>query len=353
MAIGAIPRARRLAASAAVAALFGATLLPVAGQAATSYAWQPGAGAVSGATIYGRITSPTNGDSIQAGKINKVQGWAYDPSSAIDSVQVWANGGPDSGGMMVGQGTEGATSVEAADGLGTDAALKSGFSVTLNNDALAFLQAGAQSTLFVGVHSKANGWWMKSVVVNVMTPLRIEFQNQPINVIMFPINDQRLSQNGINKSNNTGPTSTFFGYALDQNLLVNPDADPGNAAGKAGVNRVQLWLDGGRDTGTCLAGCGVGPNMGKLIVSQPQWPFAGTASTAQEAAYNDGQGAAYAIPQPGALYGRIFDRAGWSYTLNLTSIPTGQHTLTVYARSSITGAETMSQSSFIIEAPRA
>jgi len=356
MAIGAIPRARRLAASAVAAALLGSTLLPAAGNAqAVSFGWSPGPGAVSGTTIFGLVTAPTTGSTIQGGKETTVSGWAYDASgSPIDQVQVWANGGPDTGGVpLATSGKVGQTNTQAAEALGSDAALKSGFSASLNPDLVgALLTPGTMSTLNVYVHSKNNGWWFKSVVVNVGTPLQIGFTDSPIAVIMFPINDQRLSENGINHSNNTGPTSTFFGYALDQNLSLNPGANAGVTG--SGIDRLQLWLDGGRGVGTCLAGCGSPSlNLHKLIVSQTTWPFAGTASGPQEDAYNNGGGANYVVPMTGTLYGRQFDKAGWSYTFNLTRTSVGMHTLTLYARSSLTEKEVTDTSSFIVEAPRA
>lgn len=371
MAIGAIPRVRRLAASAVAAALLGSTLLPVAGQAQTvNFGWSPGPGAVAGTTIFGTVTRPgvQSGDNIRGGEATRITGWAYDASgSPIDGVQVWANGGPDTGGLpLTLSGRTGLNNTAAAEALGSAAALKSGFDTQLNPQLVgALLSPGSMNTLNVYVHSKNNGWWFKSMVVNVLAPLVINVQGGPVVTLLFPKDNDVLHQNFRNFSFQGMPRYTFLGYALDPNLPFNPDADPGNSAARAGVDRIQLWLDeskpGDKTTGSCLAGCvsgGSNVSYGALVGSgnagSTQNTGAATASGCQTNAFNNGNPAdnpCSFTPTSGALYGSWANLAGWSFGFNATSVPVGDHRVTVYARSSLTKLESWATAKFFVDCP--
>lgn len=131
--------------------------------------WQPGPQA-AGSSIMGVIDSPKVGDRVSVDLA--IIGWALDPKSegqawnGIDDFRVFLDG-PESVGTRLDRGNQQSVRYDVAARLGRPSYANSGFSVSINPD----LVPSGQHTLYLYIHSKASGWWMKTVAVVFERPV--------------------------------------------------------------------------------------------------------------------------------------------------------------------------------------
>jgi hypothetical protein len=267
--------------------LFGllASVVLLAGPvAAQQQGWSAGPGASGDNTYVGSIDVPSNGASVQVGSPLVVGGWVVDKTAqgwaGIDGVQV-VNGQLDNGGtVLASSGIVGQNRPDVGAALGNPAYAASGFSATVPAGAL----SPGQHTLYVDAHTPAKGSWSMPVTVNVTSGggggqagAPPSTSGGPILTVIAPMPEEAVStQHG---------QYTIRGNAHD------PAAPPGTGSG---VDQVQVYINGPRETGTQLGGVTL----------------------------NGGNG-------------------DWDVTFYPTRFPSMHANLYVYARSAVTGKETM------------
>jgi hypothetical protein len=232
------------------APLFGASLalaLGVTSVAAQSTAqpsssqpaWSAGPGATTSDTYEGSVDSPTAGSSISGGSTLNVDGWFVDTTAqgwaGADQVEVFL-GQMGSGGTQLAQGVVAESRPDVGSATGNAYWTNSGFDVQVPTTSL---PAGNQ-TLDVYLHTPAKGWWFEPVTVDVSGAATAS------------------STTPAQASAATGaPQVTVTSPAENQNVLTSGDftitgnaTEPGAAA--SDIDRVEVWIDGERDSGTLL-----------------------------------------------------------------------------------------------------
>lgn len=284
---------RRGAAAVLVSLMLPAVLMaPVQAQVAPTIAtWLPGPDAAGPFTVVGTIDqqpSPADG---------RLVGWAVDTSAqgwtGIDDVQVWDGpmtlGGKQISGAQIQVGRD-----DVAATLSNPYFKSSGFIASIPADVLSI-----GPMLYVYAHTPGKGWWYQLVFPITAAP----GVAHPVLQIQTPTALATV---------HSTRTFTARGFAYD--------AAAAPAQG-SGIDRVQLYLDGDRKTGIYIGDATLG-NFDQ---------FANAAGTQ-------------------------FARAGWQSTFQVSSwMPTARDNqlvnLTIYAHSSVTGAETMARTTLVISVP--
>jgi hypothetical protein len=267
-------------------------------------AWTAGPDGAGDDTYDGFIDAPSAGASVPAGNF-AVSGWFVDKTAegwaGADQMQVFL-GQMGQGGTMLTSGAvaESRPDVAAAENNPYDA--NSGFSAAVPAGAL---QAGNQ-TLSVYLHTPGKGWWFKSVNVNVSSsapaaaagsatapaPL-VQGAAPPVIAIEIPTSGQTFTQrSGVQ----------MVGYALD------PNAAPNQGVQGSGIDRVQVYMDGERDSGG-------------IFVGDADLGFSDQTAASK--------------------YGAQFQGAGWQLVFNPTNFDRGVHQIFAYARSAVSGKESL------------
>jgi hypothetical protein len=256
----------------------------------TASTWFPAPDASGPATYSGTVDQPSSRNSDQ------LSGWVVDTTaqgwSGIDDVQIW-DGLMQAGGRQISRAAFQLNRADVAAALNNPFWAASGFSASLGGATFA-----ANPTLYVYAHTPAKGWWYLQVT---STPELVQVAPGPRLNIEVPTPLATVHSNA---------PFTARGYAFD----------PGATNG-AGIDRVQLYLNGDRSSGVYIgdAALGVADNLAATSGSQ-------------------------------------VTNAGWQLTFQpnswLPGISDNQMTrLTVYARSSVTGAETQDRTTIIISVP--
>lgn len=225
-------------------------------------------------------------------------GWVVDTTAqgwtGIDDVQIF-NGLMDGGGRMVAHAALQLDRQDVASALNNPYWAASGWSATIPNGA-----TGVGAVLYVYAHTPSKGWWYEQAILNV--PFA---GSQPA-----PRLDVALPT-PLATVHDKSPY-TMRGSAYD------PLAGPGQGSG---VDRVQVYLNGDRQTG--------------IYIGDAQLGIPDTF-------------AAHAGPQ--------FANAGWQLTFQTSSWLNTQTDnsltpMTIYARSSVTGEEANVQTTIVISVP--
>jgi hypothetical protein len=285
---------RKLALVSAVAligALFVAAPLP-----ASADTWAPGPDAQGANTFAGFIDLPTSGSVVFSSGTITVKGWVVDQTAqgwaGVDRIEV-RDGGPT--GPLLGQAQIAQPREDVLKAFNNPYWTNSGFTATIN---AASLSTGAH-TIGVYAHTAGRGTWFANVIVNVAPNVRASnFPNDPVVYIDGPSEGERVDTDR--------KEYTMDGWAYDRNA---------STAQGSGIDRVQVYLDGER-----------GASNAKLV---------GTATLNQ------------AAPKAQAIDQR-WAQSGWRLVFNPTQYASEEHNVYVYARSSVTGAETMYKSYFTI-----
>lgn len=212
-----------------------ALVLTVAPPAAAQPAgWQGGPGAILDNTYVGTVDIPSNGASVSGGGSFLVGGWFVDKQAqgwaGADDVQIFL-GQMGSGGTMLAHGIVGQNRPDVGAALGNPFFSASGFSATVNGSSL----PAGQQTLNVYMHTGGKGWWFKSFSVNVVS--------------------------GGAASNPSSSSSTSSASASTTVTVTQPTEAQQVSTKRAftiqgtasqDVDRVDVWINGERDTGTQL-----------------------------------------------------------------------------------------------------
>ena len=252
--------------------------------------WSPGPNASGDNTYSGSVDQPAS-----AG-FNTLSGWVVDTSAAgwsgIDQLQVW-DGLMDLGGQLVANGAFQLNRPDVAATLNNPFWAASGYSVSVPG-------LSRKPAFYVYAHTPAKGWWYQQVL---------------------PAAPASQSAQGITLDIETPtPLGTIHsatpfaitGFALDRT------AGPTQGAG---IDRVQVYLDGDRTSGTYIGDATLG-----------------------------------GLDKFAAATGSQFANAGWRLTFQpnswLPNLSDNQISkLTVYAHSSVTGQEMVQQTSILITVP--
>ena len=282
------PLARWLCALVLLGAATAASAAPTAAEPATT--WTAGPGATGDASYDGYVDAPANGATVGLVAPFQVSGWVVDKTAqgwaGVDGVQVFL-GTMDGGGTRLASALVAQSRPDVATALGGDPTwAASGFTANVGTAGL----VDGPATLTVYAHTPNKGWWYRQVNV---TFARLSYLTDPIHVIVSP----RLREDVVGQS-----SYTVSGYALDRNAPPNQGS---------GIDRVQVYRDGDRDYGVYLGEATLG--IGGLTP---------------------------------ATYGAQFARAGYQMTASLNGLATGPHDFSIYARSAVSGRETLSDVSF-------
>ncbi len=281
--------------------------------------WAAGPDAAGDNTLDGYVDLPGAGSTVAAGSSLLVGGWVVDKAAqgwaGIDEVQVY-RGTMGAGGTMLAKGIVAQNRADVGAALGNPFWAGSGFSAVVPAQMLA---AGA-TTLAVYVHTPGMGWWSKQVSVTVAQGQASTNTNTNTSTTASagsggagPLSSRLPGGTGsaagslVNvveapkwgEAVHTDRTYTLTGYALDQSATIHQGAQG------SGIDRVQVYVNGERDTGLYVGDADV--------------------------AFSDDTAA--------ATYGSQFANSGYRLTFNPTRYPTGSANLYVYARSAVTGKE--------------
>jgi hypothetical protein len=286
----------RIALGALACVLLVATQLATFGAAAaqsvslTTTTWLPGPGADGLSTFSGTVDQPKTAQSGQ------LTGWVVDTTaqgwSGIDAVQVW-DGLMDSGGQMISPAVVQLNRPDVAATLGNPYFAASGFSANVPPSTLT-----SGGIFYVFAHTPDKGWWYTQVLSSGSAA---GFMAGPRLDVETPTSLATVHSNA---------AYTIRGTAYD------PLADPSKGTG---VDRVQVYLDGDRKTGIYIGDATLG------LYDR----------FAQQAG------------QENAGFQLMFQPNSWMPNISDNQIAR----LTIYAHSSVTGAETSAQRSIIITVP--
>ncbi|GAC1315931.1 MAG: hypothetical protein NVSMB2_08230 [Chloroflexota bacterium] len=253
--------------------------------------WLPGPDAIGLLTYAGAIEhDPAPADGRLVGWVvdTSAQGW-----SGIDDVEVW-DGLMTLGGKQITRAQIQVARDDVASALDNPYFAASGFIATVPGDVLSL-----GSLLYVYAHTPGKGWWYQLVIPSTAPP----GVAHPVLQIQTPTALATVQ---------SSRPFTARGFAYDA------AASPAQGSG---IDRVQLYLDGDRKTGIAI----------------------GDATLGDFDRFANGAGTQFA-------------RAGWQMTFQVSSwIPTVADNqfvnLTIYAHSSVTGAETMARTTLVISVP--
>jgi hypothetical protein len=258
--------------------------------------WQPGPDAILDNTYNGGIDLPPAGSTLPLSQPVVISGWVVDTAAdgwaGIDDVNVY-EGDAGQGGRFLGQASYAQSRPDVAQALGSPFWADSGFVLTLSPGTLGV----GGHLLTVYAHTPGKGWWSTQVFFTISAPAPSASLAPPVNMILSP-------------RGTTIPRGqdrvTIKGYALDP-----------NATADIGIDHVEVYLDElrGRSDAKFIGIADLGHNQSSEAAS---------------------------------AYGLQFLQSGYQIDLKLTKLDPGSHHIYTYAKSSITGQETMDGAGFNI-----
>jgi hypothetical protein len=258
--------------------------------AISTMGWFSGPDAVGDSTFSGSVDLQPGGKAVSGWIVDTTaQGW-----SGIDDVQLF-DGLMGAGGQMVGHPQFQLSRPDVASALNNPFFASSGWTAPIPNNAY-----GPVALFYVYAHTPSKGWWYQQVYLN--TPM-VAFQPGPKLDVEVPT--------ALATVHNNAPY-TMRGTAYD------PSA---SSAQGTGVDRVQVYLNGDRQSGILIGDATLGQFDQFSAKASPQFANAGWSLQFQ----------------PNSWLDTVIDN---------TITP-----MTVYAHSSVTGQETKTQLSVIISVP--
>jgi hypothetical protein len=233
-----------------VAPLLGASMALVLGvssaaaqsttQPSTSQpAWTAGPGATASDTYEGFVDTPTQGTTISGGNMLNVDGWFVDTTAqgwaGADQVQVFL-GQMGSGGTQLAQGVVAESRPDVGNTTGNPYWTNSGFAVQVPTTSL----PSGNQTLDVYLHTPGKGWWYEPVTVDV--------SGAPTSSSTAPASASAAT--GAPQVTVTSPTESQNVSTSGDFTITGNATEPG--AGASDIDRVEVWIDGERDSGTML-----------------------------------------------------------------------------------------------------
>jgi hypothetical protein len=291
--------------------------------------WPAGPDGQGASTIIGRIEAPRARQNITTGANLLVTGWAADTTArgwaGISGVEVW-NGAKGTGGTRVATGSVGLARTDVGDAIGSGFN-NSGFSAIVTASALGNVKEGPL-TLNVYLLTPGKGSWVRSVAVNLSEAPALAFANDPIVIIARPQDGTAITQKQRNNR------ITFTGVAIDRNMEGNTDPNLPNGPGCSG----------------CAANnkpAGIASITAMIDGKDPQFPNWGAPCTTcgyAQIPVANGASKSWITRQ----YGSQYDYGGWSFAMNPMLLEPGLHTLSVTARSQITGKSSTATNTFTV-----
>jgi hypothetical protein len=207
--------------------------------------WIAGQGAVGDDTFTGFIDVPASGSTVTRDTQVVLQGWVVDRTAVgwtgVDDVQIYL-GLPDQGGSLVTHATLGQRRDDVAAALGNAYWANAGFAASFTDNGL----ATGSNLITVYAHTPDRGWWYKQVEVRIQPLPDIANADDPLLTVREVVPSVDVSQQTQNL--------TLRGWAIDRNLPLNLTL----GVGGSGVSRIQVYLDGPRQTGTFLGDAAMG-----------------------------------------------------------------------------------------------
>lgn len=252
--------------------------------------WLPGPNASGDDTYSGSVDQPSSANSA------KLSGWVVDTTAAgwdgIDQVQVW-DGMMNLGGQLLADAAIQVNRPDVATALNNPYWVASGYSASAPG-------LTGKPAVYVYAHTPAKGWWYQQVLTGAPAPQSAQGMTLQIET-PTPLGTVHSAS-----------TFSITGYALDRAASSNQGT---------GVDRVQVYLDGDRTTGTYIGDASLG-----------------------------------GLDKFAAAAGGQFANAGWRLTFQpnswLANLSDNQISkLTVYAHSAVTDQEMMQQTSIVISVP--
>jgi len=256
----------------------------------TTTSWLPGPSSTGLSTLSGTVDQP------KSATLGQLNGWVVDTTangwSGVDTVQVW-NGLMDSGGQLISNAVIQLNRPDVAATLGNPYYASSGFTANVPPSTLA-----SSGIMYVYAHTPDKGWYYAEVL---SSGAAAGFMAGP-----------RLD---VETPNALATVHSNAAYTL-RGTAYDPLADPNQSTG---VDRVQVYLDGDRKTGTYIGDAALG------LYDQ----------------FSERAG------QPNAGFQLTFQPNSWMPSITDNQISK----LTIYAHSSVSGSESSVQRSIVISVP--
>lgn len=324
-------------ATAAAAVLMLAPMAVQAQSVPRAGSYRPGPQASGPNTYIGRVEAPRR-SGLRLGADLLVAGWFVDTTASgwagADKGEVWL--GSMGSGSKLGDLTTGLARTDIRDALGVPDWTNSGYTGTIPASTLSQVPGGDQ-TLNVYLHTPNKGWWFKTAVVTIPSTNGLQFPNDPVLFIVQPQQNQVIDQFAQARSK-----FSIRGVALDRNPMTDPTTQTAGVE-NSGIDRVQVYMDGPRGQGTFMGNAGLG---GSLLVNNQTGP---PNSKEEGAGPQNTGGTSNNLGFIAEGFGQKFALSSWSLGWNPTTTSQGHHTVWVYARSSITGKESVASSTFDLE----
>jgi hypothetical protein len=224
-------------------AVLALTIAPLTAAAQTTgWTAAPGAAPSDAANYVGVIDGPANGATVSNAGAVGFNGWFVDQTAqgwaGADQVQVFL-GQMGSGGTMLAEGVVGLARPDVATALGNPWATNSGWFVSVPGSSL---PAGAQ-TLNVYLRTPGKGWFYKPVNVTVSS-------TAPPSSSAPPASGGSGTASGAPLLTVTAPTEGQNVSTRSDFTITGTASTPG--IGPHDIDRVQVYINGERDSGTFL-----------------------------------------------------------------------------------------------------
>jgi hypothetical protein len=259
--------------------------------------WAPGPDAAGDATLMGFIDAPASGALLTPNANIEVRGWIVDTTatgwSGIDGVDVYL-GPRDQGGTLLARANVAIRRDDVAAALGNAYWTNSGFSAVFAQNGLSI----GPNTLTVYAHTPNKGWWLQQLEVRIPVPPDRRYADDPLLIVRDAVPSLDVNQ--------STPTLTLRGYAIDRNMPANVQV----GVGGSGVNSVQVYLDGPRN-----AGNGGGIPLGSATLGEKNREATG--------------------------FGDRFLMSGWEFAAHPGDFSVDRHEFFIYASSAFWPSETL------------
>jgi hypothetical protein len=309
--------------------------------------YRAGPEATGNNTYIGRLEAP--GRRIRSGVDVLVSGWFVDTTASgwagADRGEIWL--GSKGQGTKLGDLSVGQPRADVSDALGVTDWRNSGYSGRVPASTISGLPGGDQ-TLNVYLHTPSKGWWFRGSTVNIPSASDLQFPNDPVVFFVQPQEGQVVDQFAQSNSR-----FSLRGVALDRNDVVDTKGNvivnqatnqPGTlGAENIGIDRVQVYLDGPRGTGSLVGNASLAGGIGVNNRTSPSSSKApGQCCAGTGGSITDAPDFSYL----GLGFGQRFALASFSQGWNPTTVAEGKHSAWAYARSSVTGKENVATVSF-------
>jgi hypothetical protein len=248
----------------ALAAIVAMVLVAPVATMAQQGGWSAGPDAAGDNTYVGFIDIPALGSTVNGSGRILVGGWMVDKTaqgwSGFDKVQV-VKGQLGSGGQVLADGIVAQHRPDVGSALGNEAYSASGFSATINAGALG---AGDQTIAVYG-HTPNKGWWYKTTAFHVTTG----GGGAPSAPSAGTGGGGKPTLQVLAPLENEKVCTPRGDYTI-RGAAYDPNAPPGS--GSQTVDRVEVWINGMRDKGSLLGDATISGQDWNLVFTPTRFP---------------------------------------------------------------------------------